>query len=142
MTRGILFLTLGFVAAVLIACATATPSAPSAPSAIEYTRTGGIAGFNDRLTIDVKGHAVLSRRNQKVEFNVSDANLEQLYAAFQTARFGSIPENSMPKPVVPDGLIYALTYQGHTVKTSDGQVPPMLEPVLAALNRIVDSQGK
>ena len=141
MARTIFFITLGLAVAVLIACASAPP-APIAPSAIEYTRTGGFIGLNDRLTIDAKGHTVLSRRNVKSEFDVSDADLKQLYAAFQTAGFASIPENSMPIGVVADALNYTISYQGHTVKTADSAVPKSLESLLTMLNRIVETQGK
>ncbi len=145
MTRAFVFITVGFVAMVLVACASTAPTpAPASqpPSAIEYTRTGGLIGLNDRLTIDTKGHAVLSRRNVKSEFDVSDANLKQLYDAFQAARFAAIPENSMPIGVIADAFNYTLTYQGHTVKTADTAVPKSLEALLALLNRIVETQGK
>ena len=143
MLRTTLCLTLGFAALALIACAanpvpTATP-APIAPSPIEYTRVGGIAGFNDRLTIDAKGHAVVSRRTGKSEFDLDEATLKKIYAAFQTAGFASIAEDSMPKGVVADAFNYTLTYQGRTVKTADSAVPKAMQPLLEILNPLVNS---
>jgi len=141
MSRGVLFLTFGFVAAVLIACANAT-SAPSASSAIDYTRIGGVGGFNDALTIDAKKHAVVSRRLGKSEFDLEAAALKNITDAFQTANFASIPADSMPRGVPADAFTYTLTYQGHTVKTTDGGVPKSLEPLITMLNQIVLTQGK
>lgn len=137
MTQGILGLTLGFVTAVLIACANTTPN--TAPSAIEYARVGGFAGFNDSLTIDAKGHAVVSRRSGKSEFDLDAAALKKLADAFQTTGFASIPTDSMPRGNVADAFNYTVTYQGHTVKTADSAVPKAMQPLLEMLNQFVNA---
>jgi hypothetical protein len=146
MAKAILFLFMGFIAPFLIACATnpsptasLAPTSPIVPSAIEYTRIGGIGGFNDHLTIDAKGHAVVSRRLGKLESDLDDAALKKLYAAFQTAGFASLPEDSMPRGVPADAFNYTLTYQGHTVKTADSAVPKVMEPLLEMLNQYVNA---
>jgi hypothetical protein len=146
--RWVLFRTVGIVAGFLIGCGTSgTPTQPASatqvfsapPSAIEYARTGGFAGFNDKLTIDAKGHVVLTRRSGKSEFDLDDAALQKIYAAFQTANWATIPENSMGLGVPPDGFSYTVSYQGHTVKTADAAVPRAMQVLLDALNQIINS---
>ena len=128
-------------ALVLTACATPPTTAPQS-SAIDYTRTGGIIGANDHLVIDANGHAKLTRRTISAEFDLSRDQLSQIQAAFQTAGFATLKENSMPAQPVADGFIYEIVYQGHKVRTGDTAVPEKLQPVVQILNRMVDSGGK
>ncbi len=129
----------------LAACApSATPVPPTVsvqPTPIDYQRTGGFIGARDHLTIDMNGHAVLTRRTGNFEFDLSHDELGAIQAALQTAGWVSLPENSMPLGVPADGFSYTITYQGHTVKTADTAVPKQLEPAITSLNRMIDSRG-
>ncbi|MBI4785686.1 MAG: hypothetical protein HY782_01385 [Chloroflexi bacterium] len=129
------------LALIASACAS-TPTVVPQPSAIAYSRTGGIAGFNDQLTIDVNGKATLTRRTGKFDFTLDDKTLKQIQTAFQTAGFATVPEDSLPARPVPDGFTYVVVYQGRTVRTGDTAIPEKLQPILQMLNRIVDSGGK
>src|SRR5574340_91510 len=55
---------------------TTTPYPWAAP--IDFQRTGGIAGKDDRLTIDTRGHVVLRRGTVEVEFNLGRDELARL----------------------------------------------------------------
>lgn len=115
---------------------TPTPAASSAIF-VEYSRTGGIAGFNDKLKIDSSGHVTLAQRTANFQFNLTTDELNQLQVSFRDANFVSIPENSLPKQLVPDEFSYTVTYANHTVKTSDTAMPAKLQPVIKALNGII-----
>jgi hypothetical protein len=140
-------LVLLFSIIILSACAsTSTPTAPaplptaptSAPaSSIEFHRSGGFAGFNDVLLIDAKGHVTIERRNGKSEFDLTPEQWAQLQNAFRDAGFASIPENSMSKPLAPDEMSYSLTFQDHTVKTSDTALPEKLRPLITQLTQLL-----
>ena len=142
MPRAIL---VALIAIVLVACtptATPVPPTPAAPSPIDYQRSGGFIGVQDHLTIDLSGHVTLTRRNGTTEFDLSRDELGAIQAAFQTARFASLPENPTPQAYAADGFIYVIIYQGHSVRTGDPSVPKQLEPVIMILNRMIDSRGK
>ncbi len=129
---------LGMLALALTACGADAASA----SPIEYRRTGGIVGFDDHLVIDARGHATLTRRAGKIEFDLRADDLARLHAALRDAGFAALPTDSTRKPyLVPDELSYVVVYQGHTVKTSDTAIPPSLAPALELLAKIVDAQG-
>jgi hypothetical protein len=125
-----------------------TPTAELAPrttptlSLIEFRRSGGIIGLNDQMVIDAKGHVALTRRTGRFEFDLTGDETARLYAGLRDSVFGSIPEDSQRKPLVPDEISYSITYAGHTVKTSDTALPAKLEPVLGQLNSIIDARGK
>lgn len=130
---------------VLTACtpsATPVPSTPAAPTPIDYQRSGGFIGVKDHLTIDLNGHVTLTRRSGTTEFDLSRDELGAIQAAFQTADFAALPENPTPQGYAADGFVYMITYQGHQVHTGDPSVPKQLEPVVAMLNRMIDSRGK
>ncbi len=120
----------------LPACATVQPVLP-----IEYTRTGGIAGFNDHLKIDANGHGTLTRRSGVFDFELTADELGRLQAILRDADLAMIPENPS-KPPVPDEFGYLLTYQGRTIKTSDTAMPEKLRPVIAWLNHLIEAKGK
>ncbi len=112
-------------------------SASSSATLIEYSRTGGFAGFDDKLKIDASGHATLARRTANTEFNLTTDELNQLQVALRDASFASIPEDSVPKQLAPDEFSYTVTYANHTVKTSDTAMPSKLQPVIQALNAVI-----
>lgn len=115
-----------------------TPS-PISTSAflIEYSWSGGIAGIIGRLTIDANGRVTLTQRGTTSEFNLTGDELNQLQSSLRDTNFTSIPENSLPKQLVPDEFSYTLTYANHTVKTSDTAMPKQLQPVIKLLNAII-----
>lgn len=118
------------------ACATAPPALP-----IEYTRVGGIAGFNDRLKIDTNGHGMLTRRSGTFDFDLTADELGHLQAVLRDAEIATMPENPS-KPPVPDEFAYTLSFQGRTIKTSDTVVPAKLRPVIAWLNNLIEAKSK
>lgn len=126
---------IAFLALVLSACATVQPAS------IEYTRTGGIAGFNDHLKIDANGHSTLTRRSGTFNFDLTPADLGSLQALLRDADLATMPENPS-KPPAPDEFAYTLTYQGRTIKTSDTAMPAKLLPVVAWLNNLIEAKGK
>lgn len=128
----------------VLAVPTTTPlPPPSMPPAapVDYQRSGGFAGFDDHLTVDAQGHAVLTRRRGKFEFDLSRDEMTQLQAALRDADLASIPPKSDKRPV-PDQFSYVLSYLGHTVRTSDSALPQRLAPAISLLNNIIDTKGK
>jgi len=138
MERQVIRLTL--LVSVLSILLTACAASPSSP--IEFTRSGGIAGMNDVLAIDAKGHATLVRRTGKFEFDLTTDEANRLHTALRTAGFASIPENSASKPPVPDEIAYVIVYQNHTVKTADTTIPEKLRPVIVLFNELIDRKGR
>ena len=136
------------VAFTLTACGPKATSVPYTPtvnaqtSPIDYIRSGGFIGANDHLSIDLSGHAILTRRTGNSEFDLTRDGLTAILAAFQSADFVALPASAMPAGIPADGFSYTVTYQGHTVKTADTAVPRSLKPVLTRLNQIIDSKGK
>jgi hypothetical protein len=118
---------------------TMTPYVTPTPDAlIEYGRMGGIAGFIDNLKIDAKGHATLKRRNANSEFDLTVDDLNRLQSSLRNASFAAIPENSMPKQLVPDEFSYTIVYQAHTVRTSDTAMPKSLQSIAGLFNAIIE----
>lgn len=117
------------------ACATVQPTG------IEYTRTGGIAGFNDRLKIDANGHSTLTRRSGTFDFDLTADDLGSLQALLRDADIATMPENPS-QPPAPDEFAYTLTYQGRTIKTLDTAMPAKLRLAIAWLNNLIEAKGK
>lgn len=110
---------------------------------LEYERSGGIAGFQDRLTIYADGQAVLNRKGVQTAFRLTTEEMEQLKGALAAADFANLNESYLPADPCCDRFTYIIRSYGatggepHTVTTMDGTVPPQLTPVLEALNHLV-----
>jgi hypothetical protein len=122
------------VAGVLLALLAGCALLPT-PGRIVYQRSGGFAGYDDRLEIAPDGSAVLTDRGTTVRFNVPPATLQSLDQAFAAADLGSLPEATMP-PGAADMFQYTFEWQGHRFTSTE--IPAALEPAAAILGAIVE----
>jgi len=109
---------------------------------VEYRRSGGFAGLDDRVVIQVNGQATLTRKAEHYEFVLDRDTMNQLQALFDDAEFSKLRREYLPPRQGSDLFEYVVTYNGHTVRTMDTAVPEALWPVLELLNQIIESGGK
>jgi hypothetical protein len=130
------------LASLLVAgCSSRPPEGGEKPPApdilVEYTRTGGIAGFDDHLVVFDNGQAIFSRKQSSGIFTLSNQELGELRNLLDTAGFPSLePEYPAPEPGA-DYFQYTITYGGKTVTTETGGVPPNLAPVIGELDYLL-----
>lgn len=121
-----------------------TVAAASTGVLISYHRSGGIGGFEDRLTIYYDGHYELKRRQVERESTLKTGQISQLEGLLKEADFPSLKPEYLT-PVGADLMEYFVTYHSggkkRTVHTDDGAVPKALAPVLAQLDQIISSDG-
>jgi len=113
-------------------------SRPHAPSVlVDYYRTGGIAGLDDRLVIFDNGVVVVSSKtvNQEIEINKTD--IERIVTLFNQSQFPMLEGNYSARPGTADLITYTISYHNKTVNTEDTVIPPSLQPVIDELNRIL-----
>jgi len=122
----------------LIGCGKAS----SAETLIEYRRSGGFAGLDDYLVVKKSGEAILTRKSERYAFTLDRDVVNGLQTFFEDAEFSQLRKEYLPTRQGSDLFEYVVTYEGHTVRTLDGAVPPSLQPILEALNQIVEQQGK
>jgi hypothetical protein len=115
------------------------PVNKTAPPAIlvDYHRTGGTSGTNDRLVIFTNGVAAISRGSANTEVSLNDTDLALLSVLFNESDFSQLQAN-YPAYQQSSGLTtYAVTYMGKTVTAQDTDIPPSLETVIDNLNSIL-----
>lgn len=122
----------------LVGCAKTS----SSETLVEYRRSGGFAGLDDHLIIKKSGEAELTRKSERSEFTLDSDTIRHFHTLFEEANFLQLRKEYLPTRPGADLFEYIVTYQGHTVRTMDGAVPPSLQPILEALNQIVQNQGK
>jgi hypothetical protein len=130
------------ITAVLLAGCVSPPSGgggkPPAPDMlVEYRRTGGIAGFDDHLVIFSNGQAIYARRDGSGIFNLTRDELSALTNLLEAADFPALAPNYPAPSPGADYFSYAITYQGKTVTTETGGVPPALAPVIGQLDYLL-----
>lgn len=107
---------------------------------LDYQRTGGIAGVDDRLVIFDNGAALISTKSVNREFQINQSEIERIHRIFSQAEFASLEENYTSPYNGADFLQYSISYQNKTVMTEDTVIPYSLQPVVRELNAIV-TQG-
>jgi hypothetical protein len=109
------------------------PATAVAAPALVVERSGGIAGVQDRLTLDKSGAAVVTHRDGK-RSRVAASRTRILRSALQDARLSSLKGSYEPKLTVNDGFTYVLKAGGHTVRVEEGA-----EGVPKRLQRLIES---
>jgi hypothetical protein len=113
-------------------------SQPQSPAVlVDYYRTGGIAGFNDRLVIFDNGIALVSSKTTNSEIDLNQTDIDRIITLFDQAQFHKLEGNYSARPGSVDLIKYTISYESVTVSTEDTAIPPSLKPVIAELNRIV-----
>jgi hypothetical protein len=104
---------------------------------VDYTRSGGIAAFNDRVVIFENGQAVYSRNSKTGEFTVPADQLSELQKLLVNADFPSLaPSYPAPSPGA-DYFQYTITYGDKTVTTQTGGVPDSLLAIIGRLDALL-----
>jgi hypothetical protein len=115
-------------------------SRPATPDLfVDYQRTGGIAGMNDRLVIFDNGVTLVSSGTTSREILLNQSDLEHISAVFEAGQFSMLEGNYTARRGWADFLQYSISYRGKTVHTEDSAIPPSLEPVIKEMDRILSN---
>jgi hypothetical protein len=117
-----------------------TPVGTALPLVV--TRTGGFAGFDDRVVIDPDGVATVSSRGKEtVRCTLDKSLLTSLTTAAQQVDWASLP---MVKPTTryPDDMIVAVNANGKTARLEEPALKPMAAPVSTLLTEATIPPGK
>lgn len=113
-------------------------SRPDAPAVfLDYHRTGGIAGFDDRLVIFDTGAAVVSTKTVSTEIVLNTTEKEAIAALFANAQFSQLQGNYPARFNGADLLHYSISYQSKTVSLDESAYPSSFQPVIDELDRII-----
>lgn len=113
-------------------------SRPAAPAVlVDYHRTGGIAGFDDRLVLFDNGAGVVSSKTKNTELMLNQSDLDHITTLFREAQFSMLDGNYSSRYNGADYIQYSVSYHGKTVKSEDSATPPSLQLVIDELNQIM-----
>jgi hypothetical protein len=121
---------------------TTPESNPKVPEVlVDYSRSGGIAGFNDRLVIFDNGIALVSSKTTNSEVDLNQTDIDNIIILFNQAQFSQLEGNYSARAGSVDLIKYSISYENKTVNTEDTAIPLLLKPVITELNRIVGLAG-
>jgi len=104
---------------------------------VDYHRTGGFAGFDDRLVLFDNGVGVVSSKTRNTEITLNQSDLDHIATTFDEARFSMLEGNYTSRHGGADFIQYSISYHGKTVKSEDSATPPSLQMVIDQLNQIM-----
>jgi hypothetical protein len=128
---------------ILLACilvpfaAAGCTSIDGSPVLVEYHRTGGIAGFDDRVVVHENGSAKVSRSGDVSVVTVQPESLALIRAAVESEAFLSLEPEYTPSEPGADRFTYEVTAGEKTVRAQDGAVPEALAALISELNGII-----
>ncbi|MFC5267137.1 hypothetical protein ACFPJ1_33890 [Kribbella qitaiheensis] len=121
---------------------TGTPSTGAGPLPLTVTRTGGFAGFNDKVFIDTDGVASVSTRGKDpVRCKLDAGFLGTITDAVKQVDWADV---GITKPSVrhPDDMIIAVSTSGGLARLEDPKLKPMVAPVSKLLTEAAVPPGK
>ncbi len=121
----------------------ALPVNKTAPPSVlvDYHRTGGTDGVNDRLVIFTNGVAVISGESTNTEISLNATDLALLSVLFNESQFSDLQAN-YPAPYQRSNLMtYTVSYRGKTVTAEESDIPPSFETIVEKLDQILESAG-
>jgi hypothetical protein len=118
----------------LVACSTE----PSAQPLLEYRRSGGFVGFDDRLLVSQTGEVRVARNGTTRTYQIDSNQLATLQKLLADAKLNTL--TSVSAASGSDLISYSITYQGTTVTTMDTVIPSVLEPVIQSCNRLIEQK--
>ena len=127
-------------AALLAACACGAAAAPSHPGRlVDFTRSGGLAGLQLRVTVRRDGRATIigGRRDARRHRRLRSRTMRHLRRALAAARFDRVPPFHAG---CVDCFVFAVRYRGVRAAWNAGPgVPRSVQVAVAALMRIAGS---
>jgi len=107
-----------------------------------YTRSGGIAGFAEKLVVYQDGEAVFSSKTQVIEGKVSEEDMRELLKSLDELRKIGNAEYE-PKEGVADFFCYTLSSKGLSISwvdpwASKEEIPSQLESFSQLISKIVE----
>ena len=91
---------------------------------VDYYRTGGLAGFDDRLVIFDNGVAVVSSKTVNQEIEISKTDIDRIITLFNQSQFPMLEGSYSARPGSTDLIKYTISYHSKTVNAEDSVVPP------------------
>jgi hypothetical protein len=125
------------LATLLLTVAAAAPAVaddkdiPKLKGTLTYTRSGGLAGVDDRFTIKRDGRARLDGRSLRL----LKVERDSVAALVDKADLASV--KVVQRPAVPDAFIHSITYRGRTITFDDPSTPKKVKKLADLLGRLV-----
>lgn len=108
---------------------TPTPTTtPAQAFPLTVSRTGGFAGFDDKLVIQANGSATLTRRKSSTTCRVDPALLATITASATKVDWSALPVKP-PKIEHPDDMVVAVSAQGGVAELGDPRVGALNVPL-------------
>lgn len=131
----------GLYAIALAAIAGCASVSSQAPALVEYQRSGGIAGREDRLVVNSDGSVHLYRRGAVSEFKVNGDTLARLRQLLEAIRFDTLRAEYRPSRPGADLFEYVLVYKDRRIHAVDTAVPAELQPLIQLLSGLANQTG-
>lgn len=142
-TLTILFILLGTMAAGCLGVRAPPVSNPPAPTVVvDYHRSGGVAGVDDRLVIFDNGAAVVATKTTSRDIFLNASEISGIYSLFDEAQFSELQANYPAPRGSADLFHYSISYNNKTVMMDESAFPARVNPILNRMDNIIQQAGR
>jgi hypothetical protein len=109
---------------------------------VHYERYGGLAGFEDKLTIYENRTATVTTRAGEKTFTITPSEKADLVSLFDSSGFDSVNQGDLPDTlgIEADYFEYVIEFRGHKIEAPELAIPESVHPVIDALNEMVGNE--
>jgi hypothetical protein len=106
---------------------------------VEFRRSGGLGGFNDRAVLYPDGRATVYRGNDRpIEVQVSPEVVAKIRSSLDEAREANLHGDYLPPRPVPDGFQFSIEASDLSIRTADPAMPQQLRTAVELLSSVID----
>ena len=105
---------------------------------VEFRRSGGITGRDERLVVRSDGTVQLSRRGAVAEFRIGGDTLARIRELLGSVNFARLRAEYLPPRPGADLFEYVVVYKDRTIRTMDTAVPAELAPLIQLLSGVAN----
>ncbi len=106
---------------------------------VQFRRSGGLGGFNDRVVLYPDGRAMVYRGNDRpVEVQVPPEVVTKVRASLDDARRANLHGDYLPPRPLPDSFQFSIEASDLSIRTADSAVPQQLRTAIELLSSLID----
>ncbi|NYT05842.1 MAG: hypothetical protein GKC04_05660 [Methanomicrobiales archaeon] len=104
---------------------------------VEYQRSGGIVGLDDRIILYDNGTTGITRHGSTSVVQTERETIETIRAIIASDAYTALSGDYLPPKPGADRISYVVTAGGKTIRTEDGAIPEGLEPLIREMNLLI-----
>ena len=107
-------------------------------AAITFSRSGGVAGLSEKITLEIGGSGITKNRVREIKFHLDPTAIREINSLLQDLDIEKLEPEYHSKEEVYDLIEYKLRIKDKQVRIAENAVPVQLKKLVAYLQNLMD----